>query len=488
MPLWTSLPLWYAGAEQKASATDLNHLRRSARLLDAWTYRNEPALDSTTGVDTNTPGYFSTANPLRLWWGAALMRPGVTSVTVSGVGQRSMSETLKVWVGGTDVTRSGTNVGTITPPGSFGAFSGTFTITGYSDGDVVPIEVTIEGAHSAAANYQIGDVYLSPVTKSGWTAPPSFASVADATNATKLTQLCDAMQWLYERIKLIPIVPRLAMYYNLGPFKLGDSQHVNRPMYYGSVGRYYTDSDLHIYGAVTSTTTTGWNFVIYLNSVLVYTSPTYGVGTQVVDLRFSLASYTLGSRVRIVMLATATNDGGLDVIRFTRWTFGKIHVVAQSAGWPYAAVPSAFTRPALGTMTAEQVRAGLASLSTIVSNAKARIDARPEQWAVSRAMRRHYTKNNDTEPILYSRARPYFWQRSGSELFVKGTDTKLAYGPITQEIDAASNGWEKYTFQHEEDLDATTGATFYLDDYEGLDVGGRYVIVGNPVYCAEFVS
>ena len=103
-------------------------------------------------------------------------------------------------------------------------------------------------------------------------------------------------------MRLVPVIPRLALYYNLGPFKdpsYGDAQHTNRPLYYGSVGRYYANSDLHIYGAVNSPTAAGWNYLVYLNSVLAYTSPTYGTGATLIDQRFSLNSYTLGSRVRV---------------------------------------------------------------------------------------------------------------------------------------------------------------------------------------------
>jgi hypothetical protein len=487
MAAWETLPIFYGSSDQIDNASDLNAIRRAAGLIEGWTFRNEAAFDSSTGLDTGAPLYYSTETPLRIWWGAARFVAGCTTLTVEGRGALTGSESWKVYYGGTEVSGSGTLAGTITLPGSIGNVSGAFSISGYSDGDVVPIEIRVEGAHTAGATYIIHDVYLSPVAKSGWVAAPSFAAVADATNATKLNDLCTALQWMYDRLRLVPFVPRLGMYVNLGPFKTGDPQHTNRPMFTGTVGKYYSNAELRIYGAVNSFTTTGWNYTVYLDGVLVHTSATYGIGTQVIDLRLSLASYTLGNRVRVTLQATCSNQGTAQPLRFTRWTIGTIHAVADSGGWPYASLPASFPTPTT-TITAETVRSRLASIATIVNNAKTRIDARPEQWARSRAHRRHYTRNAADEELLLARARPFFMQRTGSELFVKGSDIKLAFGPITVTHDEQFNGFEKYVFEHEEGVDAVNGTTVFLDNYKGLDYGSAFRILGSPVYAAEYVG
>lgn len=492
MPIWESLPVFYAASGQIESATDLNLIRNAARLVDGWTYRNEPCFDSSSGVDTNTPGYVGLDNPVRIWWGSPRFVAGCTTLTVEGYGAKSSAESLKVYVGGTDVTGSGTLAGTITlPTGSPAAFSGAFAISGYSDGAVVQVEVRAEGAHLSTAAWEIDDVYFSPITKAGWVAAPSFATVADATDPAKLNGLCFSLQWVYERIRLVPIVPRLALFYNLGPFKDpsgGDPQHTNRPIWYGSVPRYYSNAQLRIAGVIQSLTTTGWNFTVYLNGSLAYTSPTYGIGSTYPDVRLSLSSYTLGSRVRVHILASALSGGTANPLRFTRWTLGICHAYADSSGWPYASLPAAFTGPSAVT-NADTLRSRLATLATIVNNAKARIDARPEQWGRSRAMRRYYTRNTFSEDLLIARARPHFPQRTGSELFVKGKDVKVGYGPIATKVDAAANGWEQYTYQVEESVsDAENGATVAMDGLKGLDVGAAYAILGDPIYAAEYVG
>ena len=230
----------------------------------------------------------------------------------------------------------------------------------------------------------------------------------------------------------------------------------------------------------------GWRFDVLLNGVTAYASPTYGIGGQQIDQTISLASYTLGTRVRIAILASTVTPGTAFPLRFTRWSNGVMHAVA-STNWPYAALPAAFDTP--NTLTnANTLRAALASLATIVNDAKARIDARPEQWARSRAVRRHYTKNGSTEQILQARARHGFWQRVGSELIVKGSDITIAYGPVSVEVDADSNGWEDYTFLKNEAVDAEDGIVFYLDDLEALDYGMAYRVLGNPIYAAEQVG
>ena len=487
MAAWQTLPLFYPSASQVLLASDLNQVREAARLIDAWSYRNEAALDSTSSLDTGVPGYMPTSTPLRIFWSAVRFVTGCTTLTIEGHGSMTGSEVLRVYINGTDVTTSGTLLGTITLPGVYGAFSQGFAVSG-TDGDVITVELVIVGAHLSTAIYTIDDVYLSPITKSGWLAAPSFAAVADATDATKLNQLTFSLQWMYERLRMVPMPARQALFYNLGPFKTGDAQHVNRPMYHGSVGKYYSNNYLRIKMYVISTITTGWNFSVLLNGVFVYISSIYGIGAQAIDQSLSLASYTIGTRVRIAILATCTNQGTVSAIRFTRWSNGVMHAVADSGGWPYATLPAEFSKP--NTLTnANTLRAALASLSTIVNDAKTRIDGRPELWARSRAVRRHFTRNGETEGLLIARARHSFWQRTGSELFVKGSDIKVAYGPVSVDVDSESNGWEKYRHLKEEDVgDAQAGISVYLDDLEALDYGMAYRLLGNPIGAWEYVG
>lgn len=488
MAAWDTLPIFYPNASQVDLASDLNSVREHVRLVDGWSYRNEPAFDSSTGVDTNTPGYYRSNDPLRIWWGAARFVAGCTTLTIEGRAAKSSAESLRVYVGGGDVSGSGTLLGTITLPASIGDFSQSFAISGYNDGNVVTVELVIAGGHTGTATYIINDVYLSPISKSGWVAAPSFASVADATDASKLNALCTACQWVYERMRLVPMPTRQMLFYNQGPFKpTSDPQHVNRPMYYGSIGKYYSNAALKLKMWVVSTTTTGWKFDVYLNGSVAYSSPTYGIGGQQIDQTLSLASYTLGSRVRVHILASTVTAGTADPLRFTRWTNGVLHAVADSGGWPYATLPAAFSGPS-ATTNANTLRASLAALSTIVNDTKARIDARPELWGRSRAVRRHYTKNGATEQLLQARARHSIWQRTGNELFVKGTDVKLAYGPVSVEIDTAGEGWENYKHLVETEIDAQNGTMVYLDDYDALDYGTAYRLLGNVLGAWEYIG
>ena len=52
MAAWDSLPTFYPNASQVELASDLNSVREHVRLVDGWSYRNEPALDSSSGLDT----------------------------------------------------------------------------------------------------------------------------------------------------------------------------------------------------------------------------------------------------------------------------------------------------------------------------------------------------------------------------------------------------------------------------------------------------
>lgn len=491
MAAFETLPYFYDSVGMLDSKTDWNLIRANVGLVDKWTYRAEGAFDSSAGVDTNTPLYYQSANPMRIWRGAARFVAGCTTLTVEGYGLRSQSENVKVYINGTDAVASGTNVMTIAlPTGAAAAFSGSWTVSGLTDGQVVPVEVVINGAHDLNANYQITDIYFSPISKSGWVAAPTFA--VGTVNAANLNALCTACQWLYDRMRLVPMVARLGLFYNLGPFKdpsSGDAQHTNRPMWYGSVGKYYGNNILRVGGSITSVTTTQWNFKIYLNDSLAYTSPTYGVGTQAIYVPVSLAAFSTGDRIRVKILASALNGGTATPLRFTRWSLGIIRAEQDGSGWGYAALPSEFVGPMTGTTTWSVAVSRLNSLSTIVNNAKARIDARPELWARSRAMRRYFDRG-DSQDLYQARARPYYPRRVGSELYVKGTNVELQWGAITPgKLDANGNGWEKYEFFAKQTInDAANGALVYLDDLKGLDVGAAYVAFGDPLYLGEYIA
>jgi hypothetical protein len=491
MAAFETLPTFYDSAGQFLSKTDLNLLRTNVGLIDRWTYRSEAAFDSSTGVDTNTPLYYQAGTPMRIWWGAARYVAGCTTLTVEGFGKQSSAENIKVYVNGTDVSGSGTLAITITlPTGTAAAFSGSWTVSGLTDGQIVPIEVRVEGAHTTTASYEITDIYFSSISKSGWPGVPTFTT--SSVNAANLNQLCTATQWVYDRMRLVPMTPRLGLFYNLGPFfdpSRGDPQHTDRPMYYGSIGRYYSNQILRIAMTVQSITTPGWLYKIYLNDTLVETSATYGIGQQPFYRPFSLSSYALGSRVRIKITASSTNGGTADPLRRTRWTFPIVRGEPDGSGWGYASLPAAFVGPATSTTTWSTVVSNLNSLATIVSNAKSRIDGRPELWARSRAMRRYYNRD-DSHDIQQARARPYFPRRTGSELYVKGAGVELNWGVITPgTLDAEDNGWEKYSFGAKQSIsDSATGQLIYLDDLKGLDMGSAYTAFGDPLYLAEYIA
>lgn len=492
MSLWEVLPTFYDNAGQLVSATDLNALRTAAGLLDRWTYQSVPVFDSSAGVDTNTPGYENSDTPLRIWWGAVRFVGTETTLTVEMKGAKSSAESIKVYWNGTDATGSGTLAMTLTPPASFGAFSGTFTLPGgLTAGAVYQIEIRAEGVHTTAADWEVQDVYLSSITKSGWPGVPTFS--ASTVNAANLNLLAAAAQWLYDRLRLVPLVPHLGLFYNLGPFKdpaSGDPQHTDRPMFYGSVGKYYGNNILRIAGTVQSLTTTGWLFKVYLNGSLAYTSPTYGVGTQNIYVPLSLASYTLGSRVSVAITASATNGGTANPSRFTYWTLSILRAEPDATGWGYASLPAAFVGPAVGTSTWSTVVAALNTIATIVGNAKTRVDGRPELWARSRALRRHFSRNTFTEHLLVARARPHFPQRVGNELFVKGTGTEIQWGLFqSPTIDQNYNGFDTWSYSQKQSAsDSANGQLIYLDDLPGLDVGSAYAIFNDALYCAEYLG
>lgn len=474
------VPTFYDGVDMILSAADLRALRRNAAIVDGLSYRPMPCFDSSAGLDTYTVGYYPSSPPFRIWNGYFRFRSGMATLTIVGSATPAGAETIKVFLNG-----GGAAVATITPSSSF-TQNITISGLGYTDGQIVQVELQVQGsAATSGARYVIYDIYASPISyATPWPGVPTFSGTY---SALKLNQLSNAATWLFGRMAATPIVPNLMMRYALGSF--GTLPNL-RPLWYGSVGRYYSNDIFRLYGVYTNVTDIAQKLYVYINGSLAATLGPFGPGTATISIPVAL-THTLGTRVEASIWEETVTPGAVSAAwKQSRFSLTYRYSQADSSGYPYAAMPTDFT-PAT-SISAATLDSRLNSLATILSDTKARIDATPAIWDRARAVRRWFGKNGeDTQDDFDARARPFF-SRQGYRLVVRGKGVSIGFGAITVPSDPQKGPlYDKHTYGRTEsvvDGDKVDTKTVYLDSIEGLVPGTTYQLLGDVQYAEELLN
>lgn len=467
------------GVEQILSAGDLGIFRKNVALIDALSYRQTYGFDSSSGGGTPTPGFYPAAPNFRIWKGYFRFRTGMTTLTVKGRTTFPGTVELKVYLNG-----GGGSVATISSPQT--SFTEDITISGlgYADQQIVPIEILATGTGSTkTATCVITDIYASPYVSAGgsYGGVPTFTS--STINQTKLTQLGDAIEWCYDRMAEVPILPQRGTIRQLGPFRNG-----SEPIWIGSVVRNYSEDILRIFGEVTNPYTPSWNYTVYINQVLAYTSSTFGAGTTSIYLPLDFSSVTVGSAAEVSIYHVVTDQGLSANWKQPRFTLYYAATNPSGNMYPTAALPTAFEQ---GSLSDTELVSRLNDLCTIVTATKARIDAAPHVWERVRAVRTWYGWDEDTRGVLPQRA-PLHFNRRGSRLVVRGKDVKIGWGaPSTPVHQDGFIDYDNYEFPHTEqviDADKIDTKEVYLDSYPGLYLARQYYLIGDVYYAEEYLD
>lgn len=493
MTLLTDIAPFVNDVGQVISAQDLIALRDNVATIDSLTYRRMPCFDSSGPNFDNTPGFYAdSGNPFgywRVWKGAVRWQTGVTTLNVNGFTKRSTggSETLTIYA-------NGVSQAVITTSVAGAAFSSTTTFTGYTDGQIISIEIRITGSSwGSDGKYVIYGIYADPIsyTVTSWPGTPTFAGTY---SAALLNQLVSATNWLYNRMAAVPMVAGLAQMYQLGPFNLAGNITANgSPIYYGGILRGYTEDTLTISFVLINATTPGVRYKVFLNGTLAATGPTRGPGAWSDPAVISLTGVTVGTRAEVsIFTEVVTENSDRAQWKFNYWMIQLVRAqpnFGAGLNYPYASL----TAPPVGdvSISTATLNTFLNSLSTALANAKSRIDANTVIWARSYAMHERFSRgdSNTSPEDEQHRARPRLIRLS-DRLIVSGKNVKLGYGPITVPTGDKGLQFEKYTHAHEEtviDTDVQETKIVYLDSYEGLFPGTAYFGVGQVDYMAEIL-
>jgi hypothetical protein len=456
-------PVFRDNVGQLLSHEDLDILRDNAAYCDILSLRLMPGFVSSGGPDSRTPGFYPTSGTFPLWYGNIRFRTGLTTLTIEGNAANWGSVTIRLYVNNTLRI-------TCTPAASF---SGTWAITGLADGEVADIRVDAFGTSPSNAKYVITAIYATPLTYSvSWPGVPTFVST---WSAALLTQLCDAMQWVYDRANVAPIRPDLALLYQLAPFS-GE----NRPMYYGSVGRWFSNSQFRFGGNFMNATNTATNFDVYFNGGLVYSSGNLPIGTTVFSTAISLASYSVGQQIEVAIFVNNTVAGPKP------WAFSRLTLNAARSEVDTSAIYASMlaTPPADVAVARTTLAAFLNNLSATVLAAHDRIVNTPAVFSRVWAQRRFFSKTNSMSELSQRRGRPRII-RQGDRLTVRGKGVSMGWGPIVLPTNEAGLDFDNWTNVHTApltDTDKVSTTTVYLDNFEGLSYGLPAYIVGDVTW------
>jgi hypothetical protein len=434
--------------------------------------------DSAAG-DTGVPFYvtgggYHTNPPFRIWKGGCLFKTGATTLTVTGAATPAGAETLKFYING--VLRA-TIAATIPA-----TWTQTITISGLGFTAEQPLwlEIRVEGSTSIVtrnARYYVYSAYIDPVAMTGWVAPTAFVH---SFPAAKLEAVKTSLRWLWNRMNLVPIVPRLAILYQPGPYRdpVAKPEMANWPLYYGSVLKNYAEGEvLRVAVQMTNYTSIAERWKLYYNGALAYTSPTRGPGTYSDYIPIAL-THTLGTRAEVWIHAECITPG-VDFpptapIRASRYHILTCRTEHDSTHYNYWVPPTEWV---YGLKSEATAITALNSMVTAINAVKTRIDATP--WIFGRwyLQRKFYGWDDTIQNKLNARSIPQFIRR-GARIVVYGKNVSLNYAGFYPPTDTAKL-IEEYTFGKSEVLTATDKIerkSVYLDNYPDLFYGSALYV------------
>lgn len=458
------------------SASDAgNTFRDIAIMLDGLCYRRMAATHS-NGPQFNGPAaQWHTAGDFRVAWFGLRLTTGMTTLTVQG----STAVQLDIYLNGTFNSSQA----------AASPFSKAITLGAFTDGDVLLIEIRTNGNASQTSKVVIYDVYGSPVvTSSSWPGVPTFAGTF---NAARFNQLRDAAQYIWDRVCAIPIPPGMAHIYDPATHKVETHYLFN-----GTVGRYASNEILRVTGTIFCQTTAE-HYEIYYNGSLSVTSSTYTFGQSASFSHPIALTHTLGTRAEVEIRAVVTDATISDPVPSYKsyYTFIMIRSEADSSGYASASPPTAWT--AEESISQATMNSRLNTIATMLSDAKARLDARTELWNRARAARRVFAAD-DTQVTRNMKRHAMLFQRQGDTLIVRGKGIKIGYGALTVDPPGEENGvpkpvdYAKFHWATEVSVggdDKVTTEEIRLDGLQGLEPSMLYYVFGPVVeFAAEYIS
>lgn len=464
------------GMHRYPSAALLAATRSNLIALDRVTRQGRPAYCGGFGH----PQELVTLNPYRESWGGFRAVPGLTTLTV---------ETYAASVAASDVLRAyvnGAQVASWTLAN--GAQVHTAGLSAYPTNSAPDVVFEIYNPNKPAngaswGTFEVTDAYVNPVgLADAYPGQPTFAA---SYNATDLTQLANAVDWLCRRVALR-----------------------TEPLFQTVLrwnGPYTGQTTVRWYGGVTvspaapTLTASGYVWVqhggaaeqirLQLNGATVASFTVPGaVGEYAWTLQHTLTQ-AAGTRVAVAvdMIRTAAPPAGDNAI--SRWTLQRVDLTGAASIYPAISIPVV---PARQKVTWATLKAALNACSNAAATIKARIDANPDLWSRQRLYRRRYAFDDYQTTVYEPGQIAQQIARRGEAVLVKAKGASIEWGPggfINGEqnevgLYAVKNQFSQAAAQG----DAVTTELVYLDTLGSLYPSAPYNVRGESVaYAGEIL-
>lgn len=384
-------------------------------------------------------------------------------------------------------------------PNTTNTLSLSYDISGYTffEGEIVKVQIDYDKA-GAPAQYppsitEIYGVFVDTLKlQDAWPTLPTLSG-SNALSEANLNQLSACIDWLYRRIKLVPIYHTLATVHATLSF----TRDAGTTVYWA-----YPDQSMYSGGALSANnhnryTVKGFSilkdarerYILYLNGTPVDywpSSTSYSDNYTAVEWELShdmpansIGAFRVGNQL-------TSNTGGNDDP-----TTGK----GRTRHYMYTYMTNSSTLPnALGTSldftfnrNAQTYTSLLASLNAVKDGIQAiynHIVANPLVFDRAYIVRPIVFERTGDNLLNKPWSVPMFPSRKGDLLYISGSNVSIGYGPLN--IDS-ENKWE---FQFTEQVITGEGesSTFInLDSLTGLYNGMQYFVYGDTVnYVAEY--
>lgn len=470
---------------QLVSLPDLELFWDNTALMDELSYRSMDLFPSSGGSIGGTPGLYNNNKlPITIWAGYLRYRSAMTTLYIEFAAAPASNEVLRIYLNGATPAAA-----VVTPIA--GSWTTTIDLTGrgYTDSQVVRIDVKMEAnaftGDISEARYVVREVAAGPVPKpvDSWPGVPTFTTTPAASS---LNGLANAIDWLWRRMKLVPIPAGMLQLYASGPCGNRGLDPTGVPLGFYGVRRNYAQDKAYIRGQVLNMSSPQLRAFVQLNGVTVWTGATWGPGPQTLNAEIDLSSISVGAVGHLSLYAQVLSAGPNATWKNSRWSFNtRATPNLSSAPYPYASMPAYPIETSDYTTT--EFRDWLNALGAVVSATKARLDATPWVWDRVRAMRRYYAWVEKADDLTWPRAIPRF-ERAGQRLFVSGKDISIVSGDRTVPTSEKGSDWEHYAYEKKESVlgGETRGqATVQLANYTWLPAGTSYGVLSPDTEYAE---
>jgi hypothetical protein len=469
------------------SATDLEVMRLNLAVLNQLTQRGRDILQTHSprtrydqSVGTSYEPEFNAYNPLDYWGGGIRYRTGMTTLTIllhNTLAGGALNEVLRIRINGVNVQDTALIAGDQTIIHPLGA---------YTDNTILSIELLLVSGESVSevnpwGTYHLRDLYVSPVGNSmsfAWGGVPTFGDLS----SSNMNQLSNAIDWLSERVGLMPIPMFQSMQNGTGLYWINTRWGIMA----GSMVRGHNDRLNVTYRVAITTTESEQIRLMRDDNTQMFITDVLTPGQRIAETRtIDISALSASTPFRLELQSVVNSDPPEgETGRPSRYTVDRIWL-SRSSITPIA-LPSSWTPD--GSLEWSVLQGQLNQLATAAQDIYTRIASNEDDFNRIRPYRRNFGDVPGEREYWDKRYVGRMGGRTGRLLIVKGRNVKLLYGGIRWMEPTELDGDIDFEGEYQQTIiggDGLETKIISLNTLDGLLLGRSYYLRGEVEYAAE---